>query len=493
MAPFRSLIITAFWVFSLTSAELVAVPPGKKEVLGVMERATDFMMNRVSNRGGFLYHYTEDLSKQWGEIPARRSQIWVQPPGTPTVGEMLLEAYQATGDSQYLKYAGRVAEALIWGQHASGGWHYFIDFEPAGVETFYREVASQCRGWEEFYHFYGNATFDDDVTAGATRFLLRLYRSSLDPRYRPALVQALDFVLRSQYPNGGWPQRYPPSRQFSQEGHADYTAFYTYNDGVMSNNIALLMEAYEKLGDERYRQAARRGMDFYLLSQLPGPQGGWAQQYDLELRPAWARSYEPAAVCSTQTVENIGDLVRFYLMTEDRRYLRPIPEAIAWLEHSAVSQEVTKGEFTHAIYYGLGTNKPLYIHHTHRDGARKEILQFSVNEKPIVDLTYGRLPQIDIQSLRSDYKRIAALTAEEAMREHQSRGRVHRMITRDAAANLIASMDARGAWLTEIKFLDTLDYVHNPPTAFLGIDTGTYVNHMYDLINFVKFTKKGKD
>jgi hypothetical protein len=96
--------------------------------------------------------------------------------------------------------------------------------------------------------------------------------------------------------------------------------------------------------------------------------------------------------------------------------------------------------------------------------------------------------------LTEKYNRIAALNSEEAMREYQSRGRrAHRLITSDEATNLIASMDARGAWLTEIKFLDTLDYVHNPPTAFLGIDTGIYANCMSALINFLKFGKKGKD
>jgi pectate lyase-like protein len=263
-----SLIFSILW----SASSWLVAGPTDKEVLAAMAKATDFMLNRVSNRGGFLYHYAEDLSKQWGEIPARRSQIWVQPPGTPTVGEMLLEAHQGTGDAQYLKYAGRVAEALIWGQQPSGGWHYFIDFDPAGIPKFYEEVASQCRGWEEFYYYYGNATFDDDVTASATRFLLHLYTTSMDPRYKPALVKALDFVLQSQYPNGGWPQRYPLRHDFSHDDHPDYTSFYTYNDGVMSNNIYLLLEAYEKLGNEEYRKAARRGMTLFL--NCPVRRGG---------------------------------------------------------------------------------------------------------------------------------------------------------------------------------------------------------------------------
>jgi PelA/Pel-15E family pectate lyase len=409
---------------------------------------------------------------------------------------MLLAAYEVTGDSMYLQYACKVADGLIFGQHPSGGWHYFIDFDPAGIPKFYQEVASQCRGWEEFYFYYGNATFDDDVTASATRILLRLYAKALDPRYREPLNKALDFVLQSQYPNGGWPQRYPLRYDYSHEGHPDYTSFYTYNDGVISNNIFLLLEAYEKLGNEEYRKAAYRGMDFYLVSQLPPPQAGWAQQYDMDLKPAWARSYEPAALCSSQTVDNIKDLQTFYLITGDRRYLRPIPEAIHWLELSAISKEVTKGEFTHAIYYEPSTNHPLYIHHAHREGTRKEILRFWVDNEPIVDLTYGKLPQIDSKALRNEYERVAALSPEKASAEYRSKGKSNQPVspvTTQEATEARASLDVRGAWVTQINFLDTLDYVHNPPTTFLGIDTGTYVNHMYQLIEFLRHRERNKD
>lgn len=48
------------------------------------------------------------------------------------------------------------------------------------------------------------------------------------------------------------------------------------------------------LPEEDHRNAIFRGMDFYLISQHPS--GGWAQQYDRDLNPAGARSYEPLAL-----------------------------------------------------------------------------------------------------------------------------------------------------------------------------------------------------
>jgi hypothetical protein len=85
----------------------------EKQVSGALRKAADFMMNTVSNRGGFLWHYAADLSEQWGEVPARKSQIWIQPPSTPDVGLMFLEAYKVTGDRQYLTYAERGAEGGV--------------------------------------------------------------------------------------------------------------------------------------------------------------------------------------------------------------------------------------------------------------------------------------------------------------------------------------------------------------------------------------------
>ncbi|MFC1574110.1 pectate lyase, partial [Candidatus Latescibacterota bacterium] len=107
--------------------------PGKTEVLAAMEKAAGFMMNTVSFRGGFVWNYSEDLSQRWGEVPARDTQIWVQG-ATNGVGDMFLDMYHGTGDPVYLGYAEKVAGAIIWGQHPSGGWHYLIDFDMTGIQ-----------------------------------------------------------------------------------------------------------------------------------------------------------------------------------------------------------------------------------------------------------------------------------------------------------------------------------------------------------------------
>ena len=59
---------------------------------------------------------------------ARRRMIWIQPPGTATMGHLFLDAYHATGDEYYYRAAEAVAGALIRAQHPSGGWNYLADF-----------------------------------------------------------------------------------------------------------------------------------------------------------------------------------------------------------------------------------------------------------------------------------------------------------------------------------------------------------------------------
>lgn len=496
--PFR--IITV--IFLLCSTNSVA-DPTEKEVLAAMKNAADFMTNTVSNHGGYVFQYAADLSDQWGEIPARKSQIWVQPPGTPTVGMMLLEAYKATGDHDYLEYAERAANALRWGQHPSGGWHYLIDLDMPGIRKWYDEVASRCWGWEEYMHYYGNCTFDDETTTAPTKFLLELYMVTLNPMYRVPLLKALDFILESQYPCGAWPQRYPLMNEFVHCGHPDYTSHYTFNDGVIRNNIDILLEAWGKLGNEKYKKAAVRGMDFYIISQYQSPQAGWADQYDLNMNPAWARMFEPPAIASGQTVRSIENLETFYKITGNRKYLVPIPDAIEWLENSVINTDSSKEfyhpyfkkpiKFTHAYYYELGTNKPIYVH---REGTGVEDERFRISYDMNGMYPYGPPYVLDIKKIKNEYIRINNLTPEQAKEEYEAEKKARVKIVRvnpKKVDEIISSQDERGAWVTEIQVPQYLNNALESPRKILqGISIRIYLQNMDTIINYIK-SKKVED
>ena len=168
-----------------------------------MRRATQYMVDHVATEGGYVWSYLPDRSRRWGEIEARPTMIWVQPPGTGTMGHLFLDAYHATGDEYYYRAAEGAANALIRGQHRSGGWNYFIDFAgPASTREWYRTIGRNAWRMEEFQHYADNATFDDAGTAEAMRLLLRLYVERRDPRYRAAARPG--DLLRPQQPICQW-------------------------------------------------------------------------------------------------------------------------------------------------------------------------------------------------------------------------------------------------------------------------------------------------
>ncbi|MCE5248905.1 pectate lyase [bacterium] len=484
-----------FFCSMLQAAMLVTADsyaaPNETNALDTMKKATDFMMKTVSYRGGFVWKYREDLSEQWGEVPARRTQIWVQG-ATNGVGEMLIDAYTVTGGRDYLEYAKKVADALIWGQHPEGGWHYFIDFDMPGIRKWYDEVASKCWGWEEYYHYYGNCTFDDDTTTSSIRFLMKLYIVTLDPAYYEPLLKALNFVLEAQFPNGAWPQRYPLMYEYVKNGKPDYTSFYTFNDGVMFNNIMVLLDAYEQLGDERYYEAARRGMDFYIVSQYARPQAGWSSQHSHDMKPTYARTYEPEGVWSTSTLNNINALETFYKITGDRRYLNPIPAAVEWLESAILNTDPSKN-YTHARVYELGTNKPLY---THRSGTGIENGHYyQDHEFGNFICHYGQIATIDVKAIQKEYDRVCGLTPENARAEFEQSGKNNRTAPdADSAAieTLIKSLDKRGAWITDMRISNYSDPCADgrAGTIVRGIETGVYIGNMKKLMDYVKSVKK---
>src|SRR5690606_27390840 len=116
-----------------------------------------------------------------------------------------------------------------------------------------------------------------------------------------------------------------------------------------------MLLAWDIYGDERYLQAAKRGGDFFLLAQLPEPQPGWAQQYDHDMHPAWARKFEPPAVTGGESQGVMQTLMLLYRRTGDDRYLKPIPRAIAYYRSSLLPD----GRL--ARFYELKTNRPLYF------------------------------------------------------------------------------------------------------------------------------------
>jgi PelA/Pel-15E family pectate lyase len=504
---------------TIATGERADASPSTTQILDVMKRATRFMVEEVSTDGGYVWSYLPDRSRRWGELEARPTQIWLQPPGTPTMGHLFLDAYHATRDEYYYRAAEGVAGALIRAQLPSGGWNYLADFAgERSLREWYDTVGRNAWRMEEFQHHWGNATFDDSATAAPAKFLLRLYVEKRDARYKPALDKAIGFVLESQYPIGGWPQRFPRQNAFNRPGHPDYTSYVTFNDGVAGENVEFLVMCHQALAaDRRVDDAIARGMRAFLVTQLAPPQPGWSLQYTLDLTPAAARSYEPKALATHTTAANIDLLLRFYRLTGDAAFLARIPEALDWLQTLALPPGVGRRGDTHPTFVEIGTNKPLYVH---RQGSNVVNGKYYVDDDPAkTPGHYSAFRRLDVAGLRSRFEHLRAMskadaTAGSPLLAAAGSTPLDRFFVAPrgpdlTAADAVAGLNAQGYWparlgstshpftrqgsaeraagdFSQSHVGDETDTSPFPDDTQMGITTTAYLRHMAVLLRAVE-------
>ncbi|MDI1248728.1 MAG: pectate lyase [Lacunisphaera sp.] len=336
----------------------------RADALAGLKRAATYFRTQVASHGGYVYYVSEDLKQHVGEGIATRDQIFVEPPGTPTVGRAYLEAYEATGDGYYLEAAKETAYALIYGQLESGGWSQRIDFDPNGTHVGrYRNGKGKKDG-------FNHSSLDDNQTQSSIQFLARLDKALQfkDATIHESAQYALAGLLKAQFPIGAFPQgwkepvaTYPvlkasyPAEWLRVWPHENYSKYYTLNDGLVGTVSDTLLAAVEAYPNDIYRAALTRLGDFLVLAQMPDPQPVWCQQYNYEMQPTWARKFEPPAICTFESEDAIKTLMKVYRVTGDRKYLEPIPRALAYLRTCVLPD----GQVPR--YFELQTNRPLYM------------------------------------------------------------------------------------------------------------------------------------
>jgi len=463
----------------------------RAKAAAALRNATAFFTGRVTTEGGYLWRYSEDLARREGEGKASASTVWVQPPGTPSVGMAFLEAYEATGEAVYLEAARRAGDCLVRGQLRSGGWDYRIEFDPAERPRYDYRVDPHRKSKK-----VRNITvLDDNTTQAALQLLIRLDKALgfQEAKIHEAARFALDRLLEAQYPNGAWPQgflgppdaaKYPVKKAGYPESwsrtwqKSPYHTFYTLNDDVIADVIRVLFEAERTYHEQRFRQAAEKAGDFFLLAQMPDPQPAWAQQYDADMRPAWARKFEPPAVTGGESQGVLRTLLALYRETGQRKYLEPIPRAIAYLRRS----QLPDGQL--ARFYELKTNKPLYFtlqyELTYRDDDMPTHYSFKVGQA--------------LDRIEREYQRaVTQVGAGEGSKQLKSPmpkskrpGRPSpRMVAQ--VKGVIAALDAQGRWVED----GTLRYHGKGDPTRRIIDCGTFIHNVRVLSNYLAATRKG--
>ncbi|RUL84313.1 pectate lyase [Tautonia sociabilis] len=422
--------------------------PPRDEALLALKTAIEFFHWEVSSHGGYVWRYSSDLTSRRGEAVVGPTTVWVQPPGTPSVGEAMLDAYLASNDPDALDAARDAAYALCKGQMHSGGWDYSIEFDPSKRPEFdYRENPNRPTTAGRNRR---RTTLDDDTTQASIRFLVRLDEALgfEDARIHDAASYALDAVLRAQYPNGGWyvwwdrfPE--PPSEQeypvlaasfpetWLREWPNTWEGRYVTNDNLMSDLIDTLLLAHRTYGEQRYLDSARKAGDFLVLAQLPEPQPAWAQQYNVAMHPEWSRKFEPPAVTGGESQGILQALMRLYDATGEETYLEPIPRALEYLRRSRLPD----GRL--ARFYELETNRPLYF-------TKDYTLTDSSDDMPT---HYGFIVSSRLDRIAAEYEAIRA-RGRPAAPEAPGPPRLSSGLA-ERAREAIAALDGRGAWVEE--------------------------------------------
>lgn len=224
-------------------------------------------------------------------------------------------------------------------------------------------------------------SLDNGATTTPMTFLAKVMHATGDKVYGDSFVRGLDYLFDAQYPTGGWPQFYP-----LREG---YYSRITFNDGAMIRVMELLRDVAKGEAEYSFVDAGRRakaaaavekGIDCILQSQIrqDGKLTVWCAQHDeITFAPAWARNYE---IPSLSGSESVG-ITRFLMKIEkpSLEIFAAIEGAMEWFESAKITglryrrgknadgerdgwvEPDPEASPIWARFYGLGTNRPLFV------------------------------------------------------------------------------------------------------------------------------------
>ncbi|MHA1717216.1 MAG: pectate lyase [Promethearchaeota archaeon] len=357
-------------------------------------------MTKTQHTGGFPMKMLTDGSEMYSDrgpgCPLFPDEFSLQG-GTPLIAGTYLAMYKLDPNPVYLSVALKAADAIVAVQDQKNGGFYYDGRRHGENGTGYQPHPKNHRR---------SAVLDDNVMQGCLSFLLDIYNVTRDEKYLSAINKGFDCLKNMEAAGGGWPQRsnYEPN---------EYQSYITLNDECLRDVVYLYLKAYDIFKDDYYLSFAERAGQFLIRVQGNGNQGNssqagcWAQQYKND-QSAWARRFEPPAMCSRQTARSVEILIELYLYTGNTSYLAPIPKAIEWLNSSSttiVNPDPDSNDFVWARLYELGTNKMIV-------GVRnqKTNVPYYYDYKPERDYGYGWIGTFGINHTLSQWEKLVDLS-----------------------------------------------------------------------------------
>src|SRR4029450_13261122 len=92
--------------------------------------------------------------------------------------------------------------------------------------------------------WHETATIDNGATYHEIRILSKAYRVTQKTLYHESAERGIKYLLEAQYPNGGWPQRFPLQDNYGRH--------ITFNDLAMLQVMNLMRDVASRQGGLAY-------------------------------------------------------------------------------------------------------------------------------------------------------------------------------------------------------------------------------------------------
>jgi pectinesterase len=229
--------------------------------------------------------------------------------------------------------AKEVAENVLLYQRNIGGWPKNIQMQKPLTSAEKQDLIALKTDLNEI-------TTDNGATCQEMLFLSKMYAQVPDERYKNAFLSGLDYLLKAQYENGGWPQFFPLKK--------GYYTHITYNDDSMVHILNVLKEIAEKTAYysirpaeatiEKSKIAFDKGIDCILKTQYKqnGILTAWCAQHDeITLLPAKARAYELPSLSGKESAKIV--LLLMSLKNPSPEIVTAVNSAVAWFEKTKIT------------------------------------------------------------------------------------------------------------------------------------------------------------
>lgn len=289
-------------------------------------------------------------------------------------GNRLSQGKSVNPDLGDIAAARAKADNFISWQMDHGGWDKGLDLH-ASRPWDGEEGKNKSSGWVSV-DGEPLGTIDNDATYTHIQYIASVYQATGDPKYKESVEKGLDFLLKLQYPSGGFTQVYPR--------RGNYSDYVTFNDEAMVSVLATLQDIENKVypynGDlispeysQKIQQSLDQAVDYILKAQIVsnGKLTAWCAQHDpITYEPKEARAYEHPSISGMESVAVIK-----FLMTQEQtpEIKRAVDAAVTWFKESEIKNTRYDQNDSNGVYfidspgmslwyrfYQIDTNLPIF-------------------------------------------------------------------------------------------------------------------------------------